>query len=293
MKPNFYALIVISLLISCNKEVVINVPPDKPIPVMNTIITFNSTFVVDLSYSIPILESNGNFKSIRDASVSLFVNDRFIEKLDGKETEKSFQYLSSFKPKQGEQIRIEAKINNDVLKGGTIIPTSPEIGAGKAFQTVSDAFGNKEFRIDFFIKDKKTQNDFYRLRIFQIVKDSIDFQSPLFFTIENIKNKEGGIFDDFVLQEQSSAHFFDDYSFNGQNFNLMMKSKGQHQLEKIAIELSSISKETYLYFKSIQLQKRRNEDPLYEKVTLFSNVINGLGIVGSVNRTFVQQVFEK
>lgn len=293
MKAPFSFLLGFSLLAACTKDIRVNIPPDEAMPVMTTIVTNDSTIAVDLSYSKPILEPASDYSSIKDAMVSLFVDDAFVEELTGQETGQSYHYASTYRPAQGENIRIEAKVKDQVLKGETTIPSKPVISSGSAIQTPPDAFGNKEYKITFSINDKPNTTDYYQLRIYQLNNGTIDRQNPLSFIIENIKTQEGGIFDDFISQDQSSAHYFDDYSFNGQNFVVMVKSKVQTEFDKIAIELSAISRESYLYFKSIQLQDLRNDDPLYEKVSIYSNIINGLGIVGAANRSVLIQQFEK
>lgn len=293
MKAFFFGLLGLSILTACTKNVSVKIPKDKAMPVMTTIITNEDYIAVDLSESKPILDPDRVYSSIKDARISLFVDGVFVEELTGSDYGPSFHYVSAYRPSQGENIRIETKIKGQVLSGETIIPTKPEIASGNAIQTPPDGFGNKEYKITFSINDKPGTTDYYQLRIYQVNNDAIDRQNPLSFIIENIKTLEGGIFDDFISQDQSSAHYFDDHSFNGQNFVVRVKTNVQTEFHKIAIELSAISKEAYSYFKSIQLQDLRNNDPLYEKVSIYSNIKNGLGIVGAANRTFVIQQFEK
>lgn len=293
MRIYFLLFIGLGALTACTKGVRINIPPDKAMPVMTAMITSDSIITVDLSYSKPILEPGQNYSSIKDAKVRLFINDAFVEELTGTESGQSFNYLSKYRPAQGEKARIEAQVNDRVLKGECLIPVKPAIIPGSAYRTTEDAFGNKEYKMSFSINDKLASLDYYQLRIFQLRNGIIDRKNPVSFVVENIKTQEGGIFDDFITQDQSSAHYFDDYSFQGQSFVIKAKSKVQTEMDKIAIEMSAISKESFSYFKTIQLQGIRNDDPLYEKVSIYSNIINGLGIVGAANRSIIVQQFEK
>ncbi|SDD33419.1 DUF4249 domain-containing protein [Niabella drilacis] len=282
-----------SLLAACTKGVRINIPPDRAMPVMTTIITSDTTFAADLSYSRPVLEAGKDYPAIKDATVRLFVDDVFTETLTGRETPQSYQYFSTYKPAAGQKLRIEAKLKDQLLNGTTIIPAKPEAIPGRAYRTEGDGFGNKTYKISFTINDRAGTHDYYQLHIFPVHNGVPDRQKPVAFIIENLKTQEGGIFDDFITPDPAGAHYFDDGPFNGQRFTVQVKSRYPGDFDKIAIQLSALSKEAYLYFKSIQLQQLRNDDPLYEKVTIYSNIVNGLGIAGSANRTLVLQELEK
>ncbi|WP_165690242.1 DUF4249 domain-containing protein [Elizabethkingia bruuniana] len=289
MNRCFFSLLVLTIFISCEKSIEIALPQDKPMPVMNSLIESGAPVYVNLSYSKPITEPKGDYPVINDAEVSLFVNDVFIEKLAGTTTGGAFYYRSAYKPAPGEKIKIEATISGfTTLEGETVVPQKPEIISNGFLQEQKDAFGNTTYRINILLKDVASASNFYQLRIFKADdKDSFNRADPMPFVITNLKTEGGGIFDDFTEEEPYHSKYFNDASFNGQTFELNIKKDSHEPLSKIAVELSVLSEDTYKYFKSIQMQGLRNDDPLFEKTKVFSNIKNGLGIVGSANVSLV------
>ncbi|MCI5491108.1 MAG: DUF4249 domain-containing protein, partial [Prevotellaceae bacterium] len=51
----------------------------------------------------------------------------------------------------------------------------------------------------------------------------------------------------------------------------------------IILELQSISKDLYLYLKSMQIYERRTDDVFASPVSIYTNVRNGWGIFGSMS----------
>lgn len=294
MKSYLIILIIFTGFSSCSKGIVIDIPRDKEMPVMNSLITSDSLIYVSLSYSKPITASDAGFKIIEDAIVKLYVDNNFVEELTRKTFNQTVYFQSSYKAAAEKKIRIEAEIKDNASKiiGETIIPVKPEIKAGQAFWEGKDAFGNSRYLMSFSINDAIQSSDYYQLRVFKVKNNIIDRNAPVYFTIENLKMGNGGIFDDFIQSEADNTQYFDDRAFNGNSFTVNLKST-QSDLSEIAIELSAISKETYLYFKSILMQTQRNNDPLYEKVSIYSNIVNGLGIVGGLNSAIVTESVEK
>ncbi len=279
--PLFIALVL--SLSSCTKEMIIDVPLDDEMPVMNSIVSADSIIYVNLSWSKPITQSDNGFEDITNAGVSLFVNDIFIESLNGKRFGAGFYYYSTHKAASGQKMNLVVDLDNSVsLSSETVVPAKPQLIPGSTVPVSQDAFGYNEYRFNFTVIDPADANNYYQLRIIPVTNNKEnDYENPVYFTIENFKSGKGGIFDDFIDQEQRNTHYFSDETFNGQNFLLLIKAKTQMQLNTVKVELSSITKDTYLYYTSILLQRARNNDPFYEKVKIHSNIQNGLGIMGS------------
>lgn len=274
---------------ACSKEVAINLPSVAPVPVMNVVAVKDSIIYMDLSWSSPVYKNWGtSFASIEDAKVSLYVNGSLEEVLYEKEINYTKYYCSLYKAKAGDNLKLEAVVkpiyggNEKTVSGETKVPVSPVITGGSAIKLGTDGYSRTSYRFNFDVAEPATE-DFYQLKIFMVKEGVIDRGIALPFSIENIKTEDGGIFDVFTEEEQHTVKYFDDKSFNGKTFNLKIRTDAYVGADEVAFELSAISKDTYLYFKTLQLQSLRNEDPLYEKVKIHSNIRNGWGIMGVVS----------
>ena len=200
--PLFIALVL--SLSSCTKEMIIDVPLDDEMPVMNSIVSADSIIYVNLSRSKPITQSDNGFEDITNAGVSLFVNDIFIESLTGKRFGAGFYYYSTHKAASGQKIKLVVELDNSVsLTSETIVPAKPQLIPGSTAPVSQDAFGYNEYRFNFTVIDPADANNYYQLRIIPVTNNNEnDYENPVYFTIENFKSGEGGIFDDFI--ERSS-----------------------------------------------------------------------------------------
>lgn len=289
MRFLFYILTIGSAISSCSKEIEIQLPVDKIMPVLNCIIQSDTNFVVDMSLSKPIQQIDMSFEPIKNATVKLYVNNVQVDIL--KPVVNTSFYKSKYKAQQGNKIKIEAtaiEINQPLISE-TIVPMKPVVESGSGTILQTNGMGNKVYQFEVSLSDPPKADDFYRVRIFPVRSDSVKWNEPVYFSIPNIDSEAGGIFDIFDDDNQDRQVYFADDSFNGKKLNLIIKSNSPSQIDKVAIEISAVTEEMYLYYKSLKAQRRHNNDPLYEKVEIFSNVQNGLGILGSLSSIIVFQ----
>lgn len=286
---NLLAICVTFIIVgSCTQKVLIDLPYDKPMPVMNSLLASDSAVYVDLTYSKSIKSFATGFESIANAQVRLFADGQLVETLAERATDQSRVYYSGYKIKQGQKINIEAQLADaTILLGETVVPSAPEISEVRGKRLTEDAFGNVDYQFNVTLNDKGFTKDYYQLKIYPVSNGVVNKNLQLFSTITNLKRNQGGVFDNFTDNQYNGISYFDDETFNGQSFNLNIQSHYYGELDKVAVELIAISESAYLYFRSIALQDLRNNDPLYEKVKVYSNIKNGLGILGALSSSIV------
>ena len=139
------SLFVFILFYSCDKEIEFKGEVQEPMLVMNGVVTANEKIVLRLTESQFFLNvQDYYYKFIKDADVTLFVNDEFVETFQYKERifgesnvgqapplidyeyENPGAYVAEYLPKVGDHIRIEAKHPNfNTAEASLIIPNAP------------------------------------------------------------------------------------------------------------------------------------------------------------------------
>jgi hypothetical protein len=128
--------------------------------------------------------------------------------------------------------------------------------------------------------DVDVQN-YYRVRIYH-VNEWVD------------ANGNGGsqkIQEYFDAEEANLAIFSDnlrpeffttDALFNGRSPRFTFRINTYSNARKIIVELSALTYNSYNYLHSASMAREKNDDGLSEKVIVFNNIENGLGIIGGV-----------
>lgn len=132
---------------------------------------------------------------------------------------------------------------------------------------------------------------------------SIQSKDPVFINENEDADNEilGGslnsydAFSDELFQGESyKLHFYDlskiIWSGNNKDSEPWFKIE-PGEFYHFTIELQSISRESYLYFKSVDSQQSVDDLPFIEPVPVFNNVENGMGIFGSYSSSRVEVTF--
>jgi hypothetical protein len=77
-----------------------------------------------------------------------------------------------------------------------------------------------------------------------------------------------------------------DDSFNGKKFSWRLGSHLQFPGAKLILQLESITKDKYLFLKSIHLYEEAEDNPFAEPVLIHSNIEGGFGIFSAESRTY-------
>lgn len=247
IKNNTYALILVLAVLttifwSCENPIDFDGEQMTPLIVMNSLISPDSTFKVQLSKSKFFLKDNDTFDPINNANVKLFVNDTLYETLAFSE---SGNYNASYVPKVGDNVKLTAEYSNmstvsavtAIVKPAQIssIDTSTittdtypilsyQYGGYYGEVTGTDTIGysqNKKLNIRININDDVNLKNYYRvsLRIKRYFDDGRETDNEYYYESDDMvfgSSNESGLFGEGY--SRSIYNEFSDDLFNGKNY---------------------------------------------------------------------------
>jgi len=239
-----------------------------------------------------------------------------------------FYTTTSTKALPGATYQLEVRHPNfETARCETTIPPQIQI-TGLDTSSTYELAGNTEsmqFNFTVHLSDPSENNNYYRIMVYQQVgrkyEDYTNEDTTSYIGINNwglahIKsndpvfiNENEDADNEIIGGSLNSYDVFSDELFNGENYKLKfqiiyaaMWSGGggerepEYKIEPgefyhFTVELQSMSRETYLYFKSVDSQQSVNDLPFIEPVPVFNNVENGMGIFGSYSSSRVEVTF--
>lgn len=297
-------LVSITLLLACEKEIAYRPNNQIPFLVMNGYLNPDSTWNIGVSQSIPMGKKIANDK-VGDAVVKVFEKDLPIETLQYNEVNK--RYIGTGKPLAGKEYKITIEKNGYLpIEATSIIEPSPMV---LNVSIVKDSLSRDRAFATIRFSDQSGVKNFYRLVVAN--EDEYEKRPPWAINSPNspASGWVGNTYIDYSLgirsndpnltwnNQSSSASVFDDVPNNifnifnddlidGKTYSLTFSYSLSHYPEaknNTVIYLQSITKELYMYLKSLSAQYYFGDDPLLEPIQVYSNVKNGGGILGSYN----------
>ncbi len=95
--------------------------------------------------------------------------------------------------------------------------------------------------------------------------------------------------DIFGIYPQNEYYVFTDELIPGKEYTLNLKYTGfnfnteHYEFLRASFRLNSITRDLYLYLQSYSVYGQTEGNPLAEPVPVYTNIINGLGIVGALS----------
>lgn len=279
MKKAYLVYLLAALAVAgCYKTYELDFPGGYTKPVINTFIQHDSMIKVTVSHSSAAEEYKVYHRS--DATVKLYADGVYQETLRPYEvSDKAIIFFGQKKMSRGTKYRVTAEIPGFPMAEGEdyIPPAVPPIEA--AFSPIMRGSYIENFRIKFRVHDNGAEHNYYRVRVFY--KSTFNGQTYTSTTPERLENdgtENWELFGDDAVDEV----LLDDALFNGRSPLYQFKTQNRSYAEEFYLEVSQLSRDAYQYFRSAQLQRSRRGDDISEKVTVHSNIQNGLGIVGGM-----------
>jgi len=306
-----YLSLIISLVLfaSCEKDVEFKGEMTKSVLVVNSFVSPDSVVSANVSESKFFLEEENTITGIENATVSVYVNDVFKEKMI--HTDKG-NYRGTYIPTIGEIIKLVVTVSNktDVSCQDKVL-TRPEIVSVDTAVTSStggylldyhtklnsndtqvyDTIGKSrnydcEFKIK--MKDKGNEKNYYRLAV--VRNSTFEGESGYEF-VHITDNIDPEAYSSDPLQTEDDSNpfcVFSDDIINGKEYTLKFKlsqnvitfyNRPKETKQELIIALQQISKDYYLYLRTRAVA---NEDNVFsEPVQIHCNIKNGLGVFGS------------
>ncbi|AOM80096.1 DUF4249 domain-containing protein [Pedobacter steynii] len=260
-------------LSSCEKKIDIPLPQGAEQLVLNALMNKDSIIYVRLTKLNPGLSVN--FKEEQAKEVRLYENGVFKETLFKEERNGRLFYRSTINAVEGFSYKIEAEMAEGKLEGEDIIPGSVSVRPGKLSHE-TDNEGNEQTKLQFSLTDQANTRNYYRFRVFQLHTSNND---PLLnsFSVDG-KTELGS---DLTLNTEYTAFFTDDELFDAQDMSYTL-SLNYTTVDSAIVEITALSEASYKYLKSSYNAVENAGNPFVEPSSIFSNIQNGLGIVGGL-----------
>lgn len=306
------ALLLAVLAVSCEEEIEFRGERVEPKIVMYSLFDPDSIISVSLSRSYPVFDKPANRQQITNATVKLYRDDELFTTLVYEPLPQAYIFSSvenysvyraaDIKPEPGYLYRIEAEIPGmRTVSAEAGLPTPVPV-AGIDTLTLTGDYGEKYIRTRVRFSDPAGENNYYRINVQMLdgyytgsLKDPWTDESSVWVYREEYT---GAVVDDPLLRPSGNEdlfgisgnnpyYIFSDELISGREYDLTfrinapVKSFSHYEFTHYKIELQSISQDLYLYLRSLSLHRSSGSSPFTEPVIVYSNVVNGLGIVGA------------
>lgn len=271
MKPyqNFKFLLLTlqaSFILSCEKEVQIQLPQHTPRLVINSLFNPDSSWTVSASTSKGILDVN-ELEYINNASIKIYADNQLIADLKSTGTGK---FTDIQKPLQGRKYKIVATAPG--YREATAESNLPSKVKIYSLTVIDSAFQNSNYgiraEISLEFEDPGSEKNYYGL--------SLEAQNNGYSSFVPFRSNDLSL----EMDDETSVYAsFEDELFNGKR-NLIKLDIESSLLagNTIILRFFSTTKEFYLYNKSLILYEQNKDNPFSEPVQVFNNIKGGFGI---------------
>jgi hypothetical protein len=277
-----YLLIILFVftITSCEKTYEIPIPDEADKVVLNLLMNRDSAMLARVSLS-GRMNGSQDMRQLTNATVNLYENGTFKETLAPDLIHDRIYYRSKTIPRSGATYRVTAAAQGYTeVSGSDHIPDTVKIGEIKMTVSQLNSWQGKT-TISVQLHDDPAIQNYYRFRIYQINEWVNGNGSRGWQKIEQyfeMEEENLSIFSDAT----SSDFYTTDALFNGRSprFNFRINTDGR--LHKMVVEVTSLTYDSYNYLNSVNMAREKNDDGFSEKVIVYNNIENGLGIVGGV-----------
>lgn len=303
------SLIISLLLASCTKIISYKGDiADKKI-VANGVIIADSTISIKLTYS-KNYNDNNPFVFVDDANIHLFENDKNIGNLTYQD---SGIYSINYVALENQKYKIEITHNDfdDLIFAEFTIPKKIEITNLDTIVYYTNIpetdYYNNSVLVDsvfysFNLKDDENEDNYYLIKVisefysYDVYFNNDSIADTTYYHITS--NSDLNLADLSLGPSAETLSYpyrgiiFTDEIFNGKDINVKFYSDGcnfkKGGYNKYHINVYAISKELYLYYSSYEAYKNSTSslsNIMSEPVFVYSNVKNGIGVVGGATIT--------
>ncbi|HEY9262251.1 DUF4249 domain-containing protein [Chitinophaga sp.] len=267
-------VLLVMLLNACTKRVEIQLPYEGDKIVVNTLIQPDSVVYVRVTRSIPtnIFDDSG-YKDIPGSAVTLMANGVALSPLQIQVIKGLSYFVSEQKAERGKQYTVQVTAPGlSAVTGTDTLPVAPDVKDAGAQRNSN--------RIQFTLKDRPGAGNYYRIRIY--TTDDTGGQGVYrLFRLDPAFNNN---LVDFFTKSNYNSLVMSDERFDGKEINFVLETADPMiASSQVTVEVSSLTRTTYEYFSTVAAQKESGSNAIGNPVRVFTNVVNGYGIVGGIN----------
>jgi hypothetical protein len=268
------------MISSCDKNIDIPIPEESNKVVVNLLMNKDSIMIARVSIS-GRLNNIQAMPEVTNAAMNLYENGTFKGPLTPYVLAGRTYYRSNTLPQAGATYRVTAAVPGYTeVSGSDQIPDTVQIGEMKMTVAPMDNQGSK-VTISVQLQDDAAVQNYYRVRIYQVYEwvngNGSRGQQKLqeYFETDNAEWE--------LFGENSRSEFYTtDALFNGRSPRFTFRINTGSQFKKMIVEITSLTYSSYNYLNSTFMAREKNDDGLSEKVIVYNNIENGLGIIGGV-----------
>jgi hypothetical protein len=314
------ALAIMTLIsVSCEEEIRFRGEKIDPKIVIYSLLQPDSMITVSVAKSHAVFEERYVPKQITDAVVKLYRDDEFVETLTYVVPEPQPEYYSAVpyskyvsqgvKPIYGSTYRIEVEMAG--MKKASGMARLPDIVPVNGLDTIEDqqADGNILMEAKVRFSDPGGKNNFYRIAArsaegmyygdksvpwspgtpVSIYENDCSYASSNDPVISPQKEEQ----DLFDMQIYNTYHIFSDELIAGKEYALTLELSHRwpdtdyYEFSLFNFELQSITEDLYMYLRTSSAHMQTNDAYIIEPVLVFTNIENGLGVVGAMSSSTV------
>ena len=299
-------LFVCSFILSCTKEVEINIPPSKPkLIVYSTFVPF--TIPYPKNFEVRVYSSAHIFDTVKypitDAIARFFKDDELYDTLKYSSDCDCYSLTGMFFPEPQEEYKIIVEKDGfESVTSNTSIPSKVFI-RDTVINPVSyiNEFGSAVGEIQFSFTDPINEKNYYEIALSSHSVNYDDYASYFeIFTNATLITSQS-YYPDLIRFDVPYPKFllFRDDNINGQSVTLTIYYNPPQWFGEInyisthyrTLHLRNVTKE-YFDFKttSIQQDYAKREDFLYgmgEPINVISNIENGFGVFAGFNNDYI------
>lgn len=290
------SIIIVSLallfsLTACDEDsftqvVEVDIPAHESAIVLNGVwATQDTAFSLLVSNSLGIIDRD-DYTYPEDAIVKLYKNDVLLSDLIFAPDYNLYTLPEDILiNEEGASYKIEAQFGTlKAVSATQVMPSKVEItDAEYEAEGAAGEFGERMDQHIISFNDPADEDNYYAIKGYRETTYNTYDPSTTPPTIDTITE-----FQSLYLASTDPTVSFSpiglivsDKAFNGQTYNLRATSYLQWgEQGNIFYELSNISKESYLYFRSLEAYSNAQNNPFAEPATVYSNVTDGYGIFG-------------
>jgi hypothetical protein len=286
------------LLLSCQKEVFVDFPDQKPQIVINSLFTPDSLFTVRVFGTLPLLDARSH-EVLDNATVVIYENEAEVETLPYN-AEKEYYRSNSFKPTAGRVYRVRVAVPGypDATAQSSVplaVPIANFVYKDSAGVDENGSFINS---VTYTFEDPAQENNFYAMQgTFDFIQVRPNFGTAKFDTIRGFSSL-------YLYSDQptvkTSAYagglaMVDDQLFDGQTQSIALSfypgwyDPRRNSKRTFRFYLKTASSEYFRYFQKLQGHLTNQNFDIFagEAVIMYTNVENGYGVFAGYSQDTV------
>jgi len=279
IRPLLLVLFVLTIS-SCEKTFEIPIPEESNKLVLNLLMNKDSIMMARVTVSGRLSDMQAG-PDITNAEVKLYENGTYKETLTPYLHSGRMFYRGNTLPQTGVTYRVTAAVHGyKEVSGSDKIPDTAKVGEMKLTVSQLNTWTSRA-TINVQLHDDPEVQNYYRIRLYYI-NEWVDANG------NGGRQKlqqyfEAGEADLPLFNEDVKGEFYTtDELFNGRSPRFIFRANIGSNYKKMVVEITSLTYNSYNYLNSTFMAMEKNDEGLAEKVIVYNNIENGLGIIGGV-----------